>query len=284
MKAIVLGASGLVGNALLEQAPRRLSVVGTTHTQVCSDLVRLDIRDPKAVAAALADMNVVFMPAAFANVDACERDPLASRAVNVEGVQNVVRVCRDTAATLVYYSSDYVFNGKNGPYAEMDTPYPICEYGRQKWEAEQIVASLEHHLILRTTWVVGLERLGKNFLYRVVQTLRRGETLLVPNDQFGQPTSALDLARASWELVHNGSRGLFHVAGQTLQSRLEFAHLIADVFGLSDATIRGVSSDQLGQIALRPLHGGLISARVEAILGWQMSSAQTVVQNLYGSL
>jgi dTDP-4-dehydrorhamnose reductase len=282
--AIILGASGLVGSALLETAPANLHVSGTTFSQTRTNLTQLDIRNQVAVKQTLRDAQIVFMPAAFPNVDVCERDPEGTRAINVTGVAHVVNACAANGATLVYYSSDYVFDGQKGNYAESDTPNPICEYGRQKLEAEHLVATLQHHLILRTTWVVGLEQLGKNFVYRAVQTLRRGDLLHVPNDQFGQPTSSLDLGRASWELVQHHANGVFHVAGQTLLSRLEFAQLIAEVFGLSTTTLCGVSTDQLGQAAPRPLCGGLDSSQAATVLGWRLQHAKDILENLYGAL
>jgi dTDP-4-dehydrorhamnose reductase len=282
--AIILGASGLVGSALLQTAPAKLHVSGTTFSQTYANLTHLDIRNRAAVEQILRDAQIVLMPAAFPNVDACERDPEGTRAINVTGVAHVVDVCAANGATLVYYSSDYVFDGQKGNYAESDTPNPICEYGRQKLEAENLVATLRHHLILRTTWVVGLEQLGKNFVYRTVQTLRRGDMLTVPNDQFGQPTSSLDLGRASWELVQRHANGVFHVAGQTLLSRLEFAQLIAEVFGLSITTLRSVSTDQLRQAAPRPLRGGLDSSQAAILLGWRLSHARDVLESLYGAL
>jgi dTDP-4-dehydrorhamnose reductase len=281
MNVLVIGASGLVGGALFQHVPVGSRVIGTSFTQLVPSLRPLDARDRASVSRLLeSGFDWVMLPAANPNVDGCERDPATTRAINVDAVATVAQTCAQTDTGLLYFSSDYVFNGAAGPYDEQAVPRPICEYGRQKLEAEQIVAGLAKYLIVRTTGVFGVERLQKNFVYRVVQTLRRGETLIVPADQIGNPTLSDDLAQVSWLLCQKGMMGVFHIAGRSHISRLEFAHLIADVFCLDASLIQGVPTATLGQPAARPLRAGLMSAKAEGLTQHTMLEAKPALETI----
>ena len=265
--ALVIGASGLVGSALLRTAAEQgLLVTGTFNSHPVEGLTKLDITDPEAVTSRIAALQprLVILPAANPNVEYCEREPAPTSAVNVQGAQNVVSACAKVGAHLTYLSSDYVFDGRDGPYDEQARPSPICEYGRQKLQAEQIVLhGLPHGgLVIRTTGVFGIERQGKNFLYRLIETLRKGQPLVTPADQIATPTSADDLANVIWRLALRGASGVYHVTGPDLLSREAFARLAAQIFGLPTTTIKGVPTAQLGQLAPRPLNAGLTSTRL----------------------
>lgn len=279
MKALVIGGSGLVGAALLRTVPPGWTTTGTSFAQDLPHLIKLDAGDPEAVKRLLEQgFDWVLMPAANPNVDGCERDPLATRRINVEAVAGVVEACQQVGAGLVYFSSDYVFDGKAGPYTEDDLPKPICEYGRQKLEAEQIVDRYPHNLVIRATGVFGIEHLQKNFVYRVIQTLGRGEVLTVPIDQMGNPTLSDDLARMVWRLCQGSHSGLFHVAGRDCMARIDFAALVARVFRLDTGLIRGVSTQELGQLALRPLQAGILSTKAEKQTQLTMLKAETALR------
>jgi dTDP-4-dehydrorhamnose reductase len=229
----------------------------------------LDMRDRAQVQTLLAELQpaVIYLPAALANVDYCESHPEVGYAVNVVGLRHVVEMANEVGAKLTYFSTDYVFDGKAGPYDETDPANPICEYGRQKLIAEHYVATqAEKALILRTTVVYGWERQGKNFIYRLLKTLRAGQVLKVPEDQIGSPTYAPNLAHASVELATSDATGIFHVAGPELANRLEFAREAAQVFGLPSALIQGVSTSELAQGAPRPLNAGMFVHKAMARL------------------
>jgi dTDP-4-dehydrorhamnose reductase len=284
MRSLVIGASGLLGEALIRTAPQGNDCIGTSHRQRVEGLVPLDITDMEAVRNLLANVRpeVVLLCAANPNVDLCEKEPELTRAINVLGVENVAQACTAINAKLVFYSSDYVFDGENGPYTEDARPNPICEYGRQKLEAETIVSSAaEQNLVFRITGVYGQERQGKNFVYRAVNTLRNRETLRVPKDQYGNPTLSEDLAIATWRLVDQDAQGILHLAGQEWLNRLEFAMLVAEVFQQSTAFIQGFSTAELGQVAPRPLRAGLISNRSAQQIGYALLSAKTGLRRLY---
>jgi len=268
----------------MHMVPHSIECHGTTHAQDLPNLLSLDVTQPLVVRQLLERLRPewILMPAANPNVDLCEREPQQTRAINVDAVETVARVCADIGAKLVYFSSDYVFDGEFGPYTENASINPICEYGRQKRDAEDKVRQIltHSHIIVRTTGVYGLERLKKNFVYRVVSALERGDVLTVPEDQYGNPTLAEDLARAVWSLCKLKSNGIFHVAGRDLMNRLEFAQLIAQVFGHSTVGLKGVATQALGQVASRPLNAGLTSARAETQVGRAMVGAREGLEQI----
>jgi dTDP-4-dehydrorhamnose reductase len=277
MQAVVLGTSGLVGSHLVESGSGSgANVVGTNRTGT-GGFQRLEIPDAPEVKRLLAAArpNVVFLAAADANVDRCERDPATAAKVNVEAPRALATICGEMGALLVYYSTDYIFDGTAGPYDEEDRPNPICVYGSQKAMAEaSIRESLpESHLILRTTVVYGNEPAGKNFLIRLLQNLRTQTSIRVPTDQIGSPTLVDDLADASWDLVRAGARGTFNVAGSERMDRHAFAVLAAQAFRLDAAPIVGVPTSDLDQLASRPLSAGLRVEKVETFLGRPMVGA-----------
>jgi dTDP-4-dehydrorhamnose reductase len=155
----------------------------------------------------------------------------------------------------VYFSTEHVFGDSAAGHAEDDLPAPRSVYAQSKVAAENLVRDLlpDAHLILRTSWVFGPEAQRKNFVYRAVATLRRREYLVVPQDQYGQPTYAPDLAQVAHVLCQRGLRGTFHVVGPEKVNRLQFARRIARIFGLEVRLIQGVATAQLGQAAPRPL-------------------------------
>lgn len=266
MKVAVIGASGLVGSHLMRTCQERgWEVAGTYHNFSQPGLVPLKLTDQVAVESFIKNSqpNVIFLPAFRSSVDYCEQNPEETYQINVVGSLNVAQVAQDVGAKLVFYSSDYVFDGEDGPYSETDTPNPICVYGKQKLEIEQKFSQLlDDYLILRITVVYGNEAQGKNFVTRLIQTLKNGQTLKVPQDQVGSPTLVNDIAEASCRLVEVGAKGIFHVAGTDVMDRYYFAVEVAKVFDLPTDNIIPVLTPDLDQPAKRPLRAGMLSNKL----------------------
>jgi CDP-6-deoxy-D-xylo-4-hexulose-3-dehydrase len=271
VKALVIGASGLVGGALVRALERDgLEVVATAHSRTFAGAVALDVRDASAVAGVLdaAAPAVVFLAVMAGGVDWCEAHPDAAYAVNVEGAGHVAAATARHGALLVYYSTDYVFDGAAGPYAEDDTPRPLGVYGRSKLEAEQIVRKdAPRHLIVRTTAVYGWDRASRNFAMQVWERLGAGGAMRVPDDQLCNPTLAEYLAEATLRLVQMGAEGVVNVVGKDRVSRADLGRQLARAMGLDAARITGVPTRELGQAAPRPLQGGLTTDRLVGLLG-----------------
>lgn len=261
-RVLLLTAASLVGDYL----QKVFADAGYVVT-ACRQRQQSDERDPLAVdltdAASLRAVfertqpEIVLLCAALTNVDLCEQQPELAYAVNTAGPAEVARLCADKAK-LVFFSSDYVFDGQHGPYSEEDEPSPIDYYGRTKLEAEQAIRVLcPGHLIIRTTVVYGCEQAGKNFAMSLVKTLSQGQQRKVPADQVGTPTHALNLCRIVRELVSSGCQGVYNVVGPDLINRYDFALEICREFGLDKGLLVPVTTAELKQPAPRPLQAGL---------------------------
>ena len=210
--------------------------------------------------------DTIILPAAMSDVNRCETDPEASR-INTDIVENVIRAARKPGQDpkIIFFSSDYVFDGKAGPYSEMDEPCPINAYGRMKLGCEKLIASSGlRHQIIRTSGIFGWEPQEKNFVYRVLKTLRGRKELALPSDQFYTPTYAKDLASAICALTKISAQGVFHISGPENLDRVSFASRIASAFGLDASYISGRPTASFKDSAPRPLRAGLRTWRKES--------------------
>lgn len=270
MRLLIIGASGQVGHHLMQAAAARGDeATGTYSAHPGGALLPLDIRDAAAVQDTVraVDAEWVLVPAALGNAERCEAEPEAAAQINVAGVENVARAAARTGARLGYFSSDYVFDGRDGPYDEQALPAPICQYGHQKLAAERAVAALvPDALIVRTTVVYGWEPQGKNFVYRLLGALEDGAPLRVPYDQVGTPTYAPALAHATLRLMDAEVGGIWNVVGSERVDRAEFAREAARVFGGDPGLVEEVDTASLAQLAPRPLQAGLKVDKAAALV------------------
>jgi len=271
LRTVVIGGSGQIGGWLLRTlADRGHEAAGTYATVAYPGLTHLDAADLPVASAWLRDRrpDVVFYPAGFTWVDGCERDPARARSANVEQPLNLARAAADSGARFVYFSTDYVFDGVAGPYTEDSPTRPLSEYGRSKLEAEAALARElgDRQLTVRTSWVFGPERQGKNFSYQLAKALSAGKPLECPSDQVSSPSYGPDVARAVVALLEGGHSGLFHVAGPEVMDRVRFARDLARGLGLDPSLIVGKTTAELGQGAPRPLDGGLLTPRLDALI------------------
>jgi len=284
VKAAVIGASGLVGQALMRVLENnQYEVAGTYANRPNGGLVHLDIRDLSAVRDFFRRVQpeVVFLTAALTNVDYCEDHPEETFRTNTEGAKNVAIEAGRCGSKLVYYSTDYVFDGKNGPYEEQAQACPVSVYGKSKLEAERTIRKLvDDYLILRTTAVYGWDRKSKNFAMQLYQKLQGGLPIQAPEDQFSNPTLVDYLAEASARLVQQGTKGIVNVVGRDLLSRLEFGKALARVFGLDPEMVIPVPTGSLRQRAQRPLRGGLKTEKLIRILGTEAMPLEEALKRL----
>lgn len=289
MRAAVIGGSGQLGGWLLRVlADRGHNATGTYGTTAFPGLIPVDAADQEAAAAWLRSQSpdAVFYPAGFTWVDGCERDPEKARAANVEQPLNLARVAAELGARFVYFSTDYVFDGQSGPYTESASPHPLSVYGQAKLEAEQALADALGDLLLvvRTTWVYGPERQGKNFAYQLAKTLSEGRPLTCPSDQVSTPSYGPDVAQAVVSLIEQGRTGLVHVAGPDLLDRVAFAQALAAAFGLDPSLIEGKTTAALGQGAPRPLNSGLLTPQLDSWLPGAMRPLAACLRDFQAKL
>jgi len=294
MRHLVIGASGQVGGYLFRTLKNAgEDVEGTYHSFHISGLQRLDIRQEVRVQELIAatSPDIVYLPAAQSNVEYCEVSADDAHRTNIHGLRHVVRAVNDIGATIVFFSSDYIFDGKAGPYREDDAPHPINVYGWQKLAGEHYIAlHAADYLVVRTTVVYGWERQGKNFVCHLLRRLRSGSMIHVPTDQVGNPTYAPNLADAVAELAIEGIQGVYHIAGPDRVSRYEFACEAARAFGLDSTLIWPTLTVNTRQRALRPLEAGMVVDKAVARLttplvgyqeGLKIMAFQSTIEDQY---
>lgn len=269
-RSLVIGATGQVGAQLVRLLPPEATV---TTSRTASGSLQLDLQDIAGNTAEaerlLREFNigVAYCVGAMTHVDGCEANEAACFRSNCDGPATLAAAATKLGARFVYFSTDYVFDGASGPYAEDVPGSPINVYGRSKWEGEAAVTrACPDALIIRTTGVYGPDDKGKNFLYSLRSVLSSGQPFRVPADQFATPTYNVDLARATLALVQANAFGIFNVAGPDFVSRLEFARQAAVVMGLSPDGIIGLPTAQLGQTAPRPLRAGLKIDKLRSVV------------------
>ncbi len=285
---MITGCNGLLGQKLVALAPEGVALFSSdvTHAPVGqagqAAYERLDITDEQSVLTLFRRLKPdwIINTAAYTNVDGCEDEPELCRRVNVEGASNLAKAAREIGGNLLHISSDYVFDGKAGPYRETDKPNPLGAYGRTKYDSEKVIeGSGCHYLIIRTNVLYGVApKTRPNFVHWVLDKLREGNPFSVVTDQIGNPTLADDLAHALWQLVERNASGLYHLGGADFLSRYAFAHEIATVFGFDPEIIQETTTDRIRQRAPRPLRSGLLWDKCREEHGVQMRGVREGLQ------
>ena len=282
-RILVIGGAGLVGRHVTAALAGRDSVA-TFHRDPVAGGIELDITDASAVRDTIARVqpSAVVLAAADPFVERCEREPAETRRVNVEAAFAVRDAAEEADATLVVFSSDYVYPGRARPYAEDAPVRPLNEYGRQKVALEELARKASRHLVVRISGVFGDEPRRVNFVYRLIDHLRAGKTFDVPSDQLITPTDATTLGRAVVELLDRGATGTFHAAGPEVLGRVEFARMVARAFGLPAEGIVPRPTAELGLRARRPDRAGLSDAKLRGVLGHGLARPEDALRELAG--
>jgi dTDP-4-dehydrorhamnose reductase len=273
-RPLVIGASGQVGGAFHQRLARGgYDVRGTYHSRPRPGLEPFTLGPDAGTFLARHDPTLVILASALTHVDYCESHPDETRQRNVGDVEPLVAWCAAHDLPLIYLSTDYVFDGTNGPYAEDATSAPVNVYGESKLAAEQMVARVPRLALLRITNVFDVGFDDRNFLVRLVASLRERRPVVVPVDQLATPTYATWLADQTVALIERGlllapgADRVLNVACDDLVSRFDFANRVASLLGADGALIEGKTTAELHQAARRPLRGGLRNDRLKALLG-----------------
>ncbi len=216
--------------------------------------------------------NVVIHAAAMTNVDACELDPASCRLHNVTATEHLVQAAERHNSHFIFLSTDFIFDGGNGPYREEDEPAPLSIYGQSKLDGEHIVqqSGLERWAIARTIIVYGVAKgLSRgNVVLWAKNALEKGEPIKVVNDQWRMPTLAEDLADGCIRIAKRGATGIYHLSGPDGMTILELVQRTGVFFGLPTGTVSPVTSASLGQPAKRPPVTGFVLDKARRELGY----------------
>jgi len=273
---VIFGKNGMLGRAFAELLARE----GLEYSAF--DLPDVDLSDERTIRAVVRPgTRVVLNCAAFTDVDGAEtREPDAA-AINGHGVGALARRCAELEATLVHYSTDYVFDGTGHTPYPVDHPRaPLNAYGRSKALGEELLESgAARHLLLRTSWLYA--PWGKNFVLTMRELMRTRETVKVVDDQVGRPTSALYLAERSLALLRAQCSGTFHVTDGGQSSWFGLATRIAMLIG-SGCRIEPCTTAQFPRAAKRPAYSVLDLSRTEAAIGpsepWEQNLERVLLQ------
>ncbi len=215
--------------------------------------------------------DVIINAAAYTNVNLSETEREIAWKINVKGVEHLSESARVIDAHIIHISSDYIFDGKNGPYSENDKPNPLGYYGRTKLASENVLKiSGALYTILRTNVLYGVALKSKaDFVEWLVDTVRSGKPVRIVDDQVSNPTFIDDLVQAISKVIEFRKYGVYNIGGREFLSRYEFTEIIADYFNLDKSLITSIKTKELNQAARRPLKSGLITLKAEAELGYK---------------
>ncbi|MBW3546287.1 MAG: SDR family oxidoreductase [Bacteroidetes bacterium] len=283
-KILITGANGLLGQKLVAQLEgnREWKVLATSRGDYRGPAgsiayQSMDIEDRQQVLSTVATFrpDVILHTAAMTHVDQCEQNREACWGANVEAVQHLIAAAEQQQAFLLHVSTDFIFDGEQGPYTEEAVPAPVNFYGESKLEAERLVQqSNTQWAIARTVLVYGITNSlsRSNIILWVKNSLEQGKAIQVVDDQWRTPTLAEDLADGCLRIAYEQAAGIWHVSGKDFLTPYEMALQTADFFGLEKTLIARADSSTFTQPAKRPPRTGFIIDKIQQQLGYQPHS------------
>ncbi len=291
MKVLVTGKEGQVARSLAVRAAKAPGIELVFAARPEFDLT-LPATITRAIEAARPD--IVVSAAAYTAVDQAEDEPELAFAVNATGAGEVARAAASVGAPVIHLSTDYVFSGDaTSAYTEDDQPAPVGAYGKSKLDGEiAVVAANPHHVILRTAWVYS--PFGKNFAKTMLNLARQRDEIAVVGDQWGNPTSALDIANAVLRVAGRLAEGdgedlfgVFHLAGTGRANWSGFARELFEIsaaVGGPSARVKTITTAEYPTRARRPANSCLSTDKLWRVYGWRapgwQDSARSVVERL----
>lgn len=288
MKKILLtGAFGQLGTSLCNVLLNH-SLLATGRIIISKEeyqTLELDITNQKQIKEIINYYrpDIIIHLAAMTDVDGCEKNPETAFDINVKATENLLASFR---GKFIYISTDYVFDGENGPYKEDDKVNPVSVYGKTKLYGEDLVRNSDTNwVILRSNVIFSFqERTKASFIDWVVDSLKNKKSISVVDDQWNNPTWTIDLADVISKIIEKDLDGLYHYGGRDLLNRFEFAKMIATTFKLKEELIEPISTKSLNQLALRPLKSGLCTSKIELDLGIEALPIQKALDRMVSLL
>ncbi len=278
-RILIIGSNGRLGQSLVKKIMHREKtelMCGSIEEEPLIkdvDYRKVDITQKHQVKKLVLDFvpDFIINAAAFTNVDKCESERELAWKINVTGVEHLAQYARLVDAHLTHVSTDYVFDGKKGPYSETDQPNPISYYGRTKFASENaLTISGAKYAIVRTNVLFGPSEFGEpDFVNWVIDSLSSGKKIRIVTDQINNPTFIPDLAEGILRIVDLNKDGIYNLGGRELLSRYDFTLRIAEHFSLNKKLIEKIKTSDLKQPAPRPLKSGLIILKAETELNYK---------------
>lgn len=282
MKTIlVTGSNGLLGQKITERIleTRQFRLVATAKganrypVKEGYAYAEMDILNPEQVRQVVEQYqpDAIIHTAAMTNVDTCEDQRELAHQLNVGSVQTLIKLAEAHNIQLVHLSTDFIFDGADGPYDELAAPNPLSYYGETKLEAEEVIKNSRcKWTILRTIIVYGIvsDMSRSNIVLWAKGALEKGAPINVVNDQWRMPTLAEDLADCCLLAVEKDAQGVYNASGKDMMSISELVTRVADFWKLDKSLINEISSASLNQVARRPLRTGFILDKTIRDLGY----------------
>lgn len=280
-KILITGSNGLLGQKLVYLLAKNTAIELVATARGANRLPftegyeyqEMDITNAQQVAEVIAKVrpHAIMHTAAMTNVDQCEAEKELCWTMNVKAVEYLVENCEKQGVFFCHVSTDFVFDGANGPYNEDAQPSPVSYYGWSKYAAEEVVKrSTCCWGIARTVLVYGIvaDMSRSNIILWVKKSLEEGKNIKVVTDQFRTPTLAEDLAQGCWLITEKEEKGIFNISGKDFLTPYEMAIKTADFFQLDKSLISQANADNFTQPAKRPAKTGFVLDKAINILGY----------------
>ena len=289
-RVLITGGNGLLGRSIISCNENRFELLVTGKRKFLSNgndnrYSPLDILDSNQCDKVFSKFkpDYVIHAAAMTHVDKCEEDPDTCNSVNVHGTNNILKTCEKYGSHLIFISTDFIFDGKNGSYSENSKPNPISIYGMSKWNAEKLIrTSTIDSSIVRTSLVMGYfeDLMTSNIILWAREKLSKGQEISIVNDQIRTPTWSMDLAEGCFLLIENRALGIYNISGSEKFRISELIMRVADHGNYNSNLIKEVKTKELGQIAPRPLISDLDISKARRNIGFNPHSFKDVLDSM----
>ncbi len=293
-RILIIGSNGMLGQRLAEFFSTRQDVELMCSSNEESSLIpntqytQVDITKKNSVKELILGFfpDFVINAAAYTNVDKSETERELAWKINVVGVENIALYSWTIDAHLIHISTDYIFDGKNGPYSENEKPNPVGYYGRTKLASENSIRSSGvRFTILRTNVLYGPAKNSRpDFVKWVISSLRDKKEIRIVTDQINNPTYIDDLVSGIQTICESKKEGVYNLGGKELLSRFDFTLRIAKYFGLDTQLVVPILTKELNQPAARPLNSGLINLKAETELNYKPRSIEESLEQMKAEL
>ncbi|MFH1194741.1 MAG: dTDP-4-dehydrorhamnose reductase [bacterium] len=281
-RILIIGSNGMLGQRLtgyfssFDKVELFCSSAETSSFIPDVSYLQVDISQKNEVKKLIHNFypDFIINAAAYTNVDGCEIEKELAWKINVDGVVNISKSAKAIHAHVIHMSTDYVFDGFNGPYSEIDTVNPISYYGRTKLAAENVLREGDNTFaIIRTNVLYGPAKYGRpDFVKWAVNSLRENKNIRIVTDQINNPTYIDDIVDAISKIIEFRKTGIYNIGGAEFLSRFDFTLRIADFFSLDKNLILPILTEDLKQPARRPLKSGLITLKAQTEFGFRPRS------------
>ena len=288
MKLLVLGGSGLIGNALLKNSKNEFDILTTFYKN------HISIKNVRSFQYSFPnDLNnlrellekekpdVLVNTMGYSNIDFCELNKSDAEMLHVEVTEKICELCENIGTKQIFISSDYVFDGERGNYSEDDVPNPINYYGLSKLKAEQLILKNPINTIIRTSVIYDWDYRAR-FFNSVIKNLQNNQEINATTDVYNSVTFLDNLVESIFKVITLNQNGIFHVVDSACVNRFEFAEMIAKIFRLDKNLIKTVSvQDEPKNIAKRPKNACLNNSKAKKELGLNFNTIEEGVSRVF---